>query len=70
MTALIVFGIQKNSFTGALPESGIATWSLVSCFAIFVNRFTATLPVSIRGMRALKWFGIEANKFKGALPES
>eukprot|EP00971_Amphidinium_carterae_P284676 5651992-Amphidinium_carterae.1 len=44
MRAATRFEVQKNSFTGALPLSGIRAMMAVTVFAICFNRLTGTIP--------------------------
>eukprot|EP00971_Amphidinium_carterae_P166781 3304874-Amphidinium_carterae.1 len=66
----MTFSIFRNSFEGALPESGIHVMLAMRYFAISENGFRGTLPESgLRTMRAIGMLRVRQNRFAGALPD-
>eukprot|EP00971_Amphidinium_carterae_P192021 3809873-Amphidinium_carterae.1 len=62
MSAVTSFGINANSFEGALPGSGLQVMRSVSKFYIFTNSFKGALPDEGMGtMTAMAFFCIQNN---------
>eukprot|EP00971_Amphidinium_carterae_P010411 205516-Amphidinium_carterae.1 len=63
-----MFYIDKNRFTGALPDGGMRAMQAVTTFRNNKNRFTGMLPES-GILRKVTDFCIYINHFTGALPD-
>eukprot|EP00971_Amphidinium_carterae_P336373 6472722-Amphidinium_carterae.1 len=70
MSALIIFSIWDNYFTGKLPERGIGAMSAVQNFLVNRNRFTGALSDdSMRAMKVATFFRVDENWLKGTLAD-